>query len=81
MKPVFQLLFSKQDAIGIWKEVVTNGNRKAAGRAAHNIAVSYEVLGDTQKALEWAQRAYRDYGETLSRDYAKILLRRKRFEN
>ncbi|WP_157515024.1 DUF6340 family protein [Gaetbulibacter saemankumensis] len=70
-----------QDAIGIWKEVVTNGNRKSAGRAAHNIAVSYEVLGDTQKALEWAQRAYRDYGEALSRDYAKILLRRKQFEN
>ena len=69
-----------QDAMAIWKGIVENGNRKSAGRAALNIAVSYEVLGDTESALQWAQRAYRDYGDKLSRDYAKILLRRKTFE-
>jgi len=69
-----------QDAMAAWKDVVEVGNRKAAGRAALNIAVSYEVLGETDTALHWAQRAYRDYGDKLGRDYAKILLKRRRFE-
>jgi len=67
------------DAIANWEEVVRLEN-KSSGRAALNIAVAYEVLGDTDLALQWAQRAYSDYGDKLSRDYAKILLRRKRFE-
>jgi hypothetical protein len=67
------------DAIAVWKDVVEKGG-KSAGMAALNIAVSYEVLGDTNLALEWAQTAYRNYGDKLSRDYAKILLKRKRFE-
>ena len=69
-----------QDAMDLWKGIVEHGNRESAGRAALNIAVSYEVLGDTEMALQWAQRAYKDYGDTLSRDYAKVLLRRQRFE-
>ncbi|MCR8668508.1 tetratricopeptide repeat protein [Aestuariibaculum sp. M13] len=69
------------DAIAAWKRIVDENPRsKSAGRAAHNIAVSYEVLGDTDLALQWAQRAYRDYGDKESRDYAKILLRRQRVE-
>ncbi|OMP30244.1 DUF6340 family protein [Mangrovimonas sp. DI 80] len=68
------------DAIEIWKNIVNDFGSKSAGRAALNIAVAYEVLGDTELALEWAQRAYRDYGDDLSRDYAKILLRRKNLE-
>lgn len=42
--------------------------------------MAYEVLGNTELALEWAQRAYEDHGDKQARDYAKILLRRKRFE-
>ncbi|MBD0833135.1 DUF6340 family protein [Aestuariibaculum sediminum] len=69
------------EAISIWKDLINaNPRSKSAGRAAHNIAVSYEVLGDTDMALQWAQRAYRDYGDKVSRNYAKILLRRQRVE-
>ncbi|WMI64472.1 DUF6340 family protein [Aestuariibaculum sp. YM273] len=69
------------DAIAVWKRIINDNPRsKSAGRAALNIAVSYEVLGDTDLALQWAQRAYRDYGDKESRDYAKILLRRQRVE-
>ncbi|MCX2679067.1 DUF6340 family protein [Galbibacter sp. EGI 63066] len=67
-------------AIEIWTDIANNPSSKSAGRAALNVAVGYEVLGKTDLALEWAQRAYEDYGEKLARDYAKILLRRKRFE-
>ncbi|MFG6685887.1 DUF6340 family protein [Mariniflexile sp. HNIBRBA6329] len=69
------------DAIKAWKRLIEEHPRsKSAGRAALNIAVSNEVLGNTDLALEWAQRAYRDYGDKLARDYAKILLRRQRIE-
>jgi NADP-dependent 3-hydroxy acid dehydrogenase YdfG len=39
-----------QSAINAWMKVVDNGKRKHAGRAAFNIAVTYEVLGDLEQA-------------------------------
>jgi len=65
------------NAIKIWTDVVNNYG-KSAGRAAHNIAVAYEVKGETDLALEWAQRAYQEFGDKMARDYAKVLLNRKR---
>jgi len=67
------------EAIKIWTDVANNRG-KSAGRAAHNIAVAYEVKGETDLALEWAQRAYQEFGDKMARDYAKILLNRKRLE-
>ena len=69
-----------QEAIEIWKELTENVKRKTAGRACLNIAVAYEVLGNTDLALEWAERSYQDYRDKLGRDYAKILLRRRNLE-
>jgi len=68
------------EAIKIWTEVANNNNGKSAGRAAHNVAVAYEVLGKTDLALEWAQRAYQQFGDKMARDYAKVLLNRRRLE-
>lgn len=70
-----------KEAIEIWQEVLENAKRKTAGRACLNIAVAYEVLGETDKALDWAKRSYEDYKDKLGKDYAKVLLRRKRLEN
>jgi hypothetical protein len=67
-------------AMEIWKELVEKAKEKTAGRACLNVAVAYEVLGDTDSALEWAKRSYEDYNDKLGRDYAKILLRRKNLE-
>ena len=69
-----------QGAIEIWSEMVENVKRKTAGRACLNIAVAHEVLGNTDLALEWAQKSYEYYNDKLGRDYAKILLRRKSLE-
>lgn len=66
-----------QGAIDKWKEIVNRGNRKSAGRACLSIAVSYEVLGNTDMALQWAKRAYEDYNNKLARDYANILRQRQ----
>ena len=69
------------EAIEIWEDLVEKSKPKTAGRACLNIAVAYEVLGDTEKALQWAQRSYQDYDDELGRDYAKTLLRRQKIEN
>ena len=69
-----------QEAIEIWTEIANDRSSKSAGRAAYNIAVAHEVLGNTDLALQWAQKSYQDYGDKMARDYAKVLLRRKRWE-
>lgn len=69
-----------QGAIDAWIAIVNRGDRVSAGRACLDIAVSYEVLKNTDQALQWAKKAYEDYGDQLGRDYAKILLERKDIE-
>jgi hypothetical protein len=69
-----------QEAIEIWSELSEHSKAKTAGRACLNIAVANEVLGDTENALEWAQKSYEYYDDKLGRSYSKILLRRKNIE-
>ncbi|MFH0758197.1 MAG: DUF6340 family protein [Bacteroidota bacterium] len=67
-------------AIELWEALTEDPKRKTAGRACLNMAVANEVLGHTAPALDWAQRSYEFHKDKLGRDYAKILLRRKRIE-
>jgi len=67
-------------AIELWEPLTEGTKRKTAGRACLNMAVANEVLGHTEPALDWAQKSYEFYNDKLGRDYAKILLRRKRIE-
>jgi len=68
-------------AIESWARVVETGKRKHAGRAALNIAVGYEVLGDLDKAKEWASKAYVDFEEKEAENYYDVLVDRIRMEN
>lgn len=52
-------------------------NRKAAGRAAYNMAVASELSGNLDLALEWAQKAWTDYGNKKARSYINVLKARK----
>jgi len=70
-----------QGAIEIWDELSNNSKQKTAGRACLNIAVANEVLGNTDLALDWAKKSYEYYDDKLGRNYSKILLRRKSFED
>jgi hypothetical protein len=67
-------------AIEIWSKLTENVKQKTAGRACLNVAVAYEVLGNTDMALQWAKKSYEDHNDKLGREYAKILLRRKSLE-
>ncbi|HLO57320.1 MAG TPA: DUF6340 family protein [Bacteroidales bacterium] len=67
-------------AIDSWMKTVNNGDRKDAGRAAFNIAVAYEVLGDLEKAKEWASRSYTEFEEKDANNYYNALTDRIRDE-
>ncbi len=66
-------------AAGIWESVVKNagGNQDAAGKAAYNIALSHEVRGDLEKAMEWAQKSYTDFGNKSAKEYVGTIRQRQ----
>lgn len=64
-------------AIESWERAIEKGKKdKDKGRAAFNIAVAYEVLGDLEKALEWAARSYTEFGDKDANDYHRTLKNR-----
>jgi hypothetical protein len=64
-----------EKAGALWKKVEANGrsHRKAAGRAAYNMAVAAELNGSLDLALEWAKKAWEDYGNKKARRYIHTL--------
>ena len=61
-------------AIEALNRALENGrHRKVKGRAAHNLAVVYEILDDLPKAREYAQMAWGKYKTKESKDYGYIL--------
>ena len=64
------------EAIATWQSVADHPKRKVGGRACYNLAVAYEYKGDLNLAIEWAQKAYKQYGEKRAASYVRILRRR-----
>ena len=60
-------------AARIWTEVAAQADVKTAGRAFHNLAVASERLGQLEKALELAEKAWLEYGNKTSRNYMGVL--------
>ncbi|MDF2436630.1 MAG: hypothetical protein K0Q95_1006 [Bacteroidota bacterium] len=69
-----------EGAAKVWEPLTKSRNGTNAGRACLNMAVANEVLGKQQEALEWAKKAYEDYGIKLARDYQNQLKERIRME-
>ena len=63
-------------AIEALSNALETASRKDKGRAAHNLAVVYEILGDLDRAKEYTTLAWGRYKEKKSRDYGYILTRR-----
>jgi hypothetical protein len=63
-------------AIADLQRATETGKTKARGRAAHNLAVVYEILGDLPAAKEWTTVSWGRYKEKKSRDYGYLLTRR-----
>ena len=64
-------------AAELWEKQTDNSKRKVAGRACFNMAVIYEIEGDLDQAIEWAQKSYTDYNIKDGRDYTRLLRKRK----
>lgn len=63
-------------AVTLLEGVVETGKRKARGRAAHNLAVINEILGDLHAAKEWTTVAWGMYRQKKSKHYGYILTQR-----
>ena len=64
------------DASEIWTGLVSAADQKTAGRAAHNLAVASERMGRLEEALDWAEKAWTQYGNKTSRSYIGVLNQR-----
>ncbi len=74
--------YVKQDnwneAIAIWKRYTTNADPVIAGRANYNMALASEVEGNLSLALEWANRAWKEFEVKKARNYIQLLESRMR---
>jgi len=81
MKQAARFLESRdiEKASATYKRIIAHAgeNRKAAGRAAYNMAVASELSGNLDLALEWAQKAWTDYGNKKAKSYINVLKARK----
>lgn len=63
-----------EGAVITWKEVYDDATKsKIKAKAAFNLALGYEVLGDLETAQKWIQTAYVEGGEDEALRYSEIL--------
>ena len=60
-------------AAELWKLETSNTDPKVAGRACYNMAISQEINGDLDKAINWASKSYTDYKINDALSYLNIL--------
>lgn len=58
------------NAIISLEKALERGDQKSRGMAAHNLAVVYEILRNLENARNWAQKAWAQYENKDSKDYA-----------
>ncbi len=68
-------------AAELWESELTNPDTKIAGRAYYNMAISSEINGDLEKAIEYASTSYTDYNNRDALPYINILRYRVRQNN
>lgn len=69
-----------EPAIESFRKAYPQLSGKKAGKAAYNLAVGLEIMGQLNEAYEWANKAYVVNGLKNAREYARILQNRIRNE-
>jgi len=64
-------------AAKIWQQATNSASGKVAGRACYNMAIISEINGDLPGAIQWAQKAYENYGNRLALSYVSVLKNRQ----
>ncbi len=67
-----------EGAADLWHQETTHRDPKIAGRACFNMAISNEINGDLDKAMQWASRSYTDYNNNYALGYLNTLKYRAR---
>lgn len=67
-----------EGAAELWERELTNSDEKVAGRAYYNMAISNEINGDLDKAIQFASKSYTDYKINNALDYVNLLHSRVR---
>jgi len=65
-------------AAQLWEQELSHPDEKVAGRAHYNMAISNEINGNLDKALEFASKSYADYRNNDALRYLDILRYRQR---
>ena len=65
-------------AAELWERELTNPDEKIAGRAHYNMAISNEIKGDLDEAIQFASKSYTDYRTNIALDYVNVLKYRVR---
>lgn len=65
-------------AAKIWQAAYKSSSRKESGRAAYNMALASEVLGNLEAAKEWAKKSYTEKGIKKGLSYSRAIDRRIR---
>ncbi|TLP79601.1 DUF6340 family protein [Maribacter sp. ACAM166] len=60
-------------AAELWNSELNNPKLKVAGRAYYNMAISNEINGNLNQAIEFASKAYADYGNKEGLPYVNML--------
>lgn len=61
----------------IWKGLLQHPDKKVKGRAAFNLAISYEQEDKIEEAIQWAKTAYTEHGFKKAEKYMQQLEFRK----
>ena len=62
----------------LWQQETANPDPKIAGRACYNMAISNEINGDLDEAMQWASKSYADYNNNYALSYLNTLKYRAR---
>ena len=57
----------------LWQQETVNPDPKIAGRACYNMAISNEINGDLDEAMQWASKSYADYNNNYALSYLNTL--------
>lgn len=57
----------------LWQQETVNPDPKIAGRACYNMAISNEINGELDEAMQWASKSYTDYNNNYALSYLNTL--------
>jgi hypothetical protein len=67
-----------EEAAEIWLKYSNVESKKLKSKIEFNLALSFEMTGDIDKAIEWGAKSYKTYYRNSTSKYLKILDRRRK---